>query len=138
LRSFDTADEDKVIIMDDQRECAFCSRIATTVEHIIPKWLQRHYGLYNQQLRVWSGTSIHYRSAVIPACQPCNGVRLANLEKRIHSGEASERDYYLWALKIRYGLAIMDARLLIDPRHPEKGFLLPPEMVKYTCISLFR
>jgi hypothetical protein len=112
-------------------DCAFCSSPATTVEHIIPKWLQRHYGLYDQQLRVWTGKPIHYRSAVIPACQHCNGVRLASLEKRIQNNSASARDYYLWALKIRYGLAIMDARLYIDPAHPEKGFLLPPDMVKY-------
>jgi hypothetical protein len=112
-------------------DCAFCSNPATTVEHIIPKWLQRHYGLYDQQLRVWTGKPIHYRSAIIPACQNCNGVRLANLEKRIQHNGASERDYYLWALKIRYGLAIMDARLYIDPAHPNRGFLLPPDMVKY-------
>lgn len=117
--------------MKKKSDCAFCSNPATTVEHIIPKWLQRHYGLYDQQLRVWTGKPIHYRSAVIPACQNCNSVRLANLEKRIQNNNASERDYYLWALKIRYGLAIMDARLYIDPAHPEKGFLLPPDMVKY-------
>lgn len=117
--------------MKKQSDCAFCSNPATTVEHIVPKWLQRHYGLYDRQLRVWTGKPIHYRSAVIPACQHCNGVRLANLEKRIQNNSGSERDYYLWALKIRYGLAIMDARLYIDPAHPEKGFLLPPDMMKY-------
>ena len=93
--------------------------------------MQRYYGLYDQQLRVWTGKPIHYRSAVIPACRNCNGIRLANLERRVQTDCASERDYYLWALKIRYGLAIMDARLLIDPAHPEKGFLLSPDMVKY-------
>ena len=117
--------------MKTKSDCAFCSNPATTKEHIIPKWIQRHYGLYDQQLRVWTGKPIHYRFAVIPACKHCNGVRLANLEKRIQNNSASERDYYLWALKIRYGLAIMDARLLIDPAHPENGFLLPPDMVQY-------
>lgn len=117
--------------MKDKEECAFCSDPATTVEHIIPKWLQRHYGLYDQRLRVWTGNTINYRCATILACKKCNGTRLANLENRIRLGTASERDYYLWALKIRYGLAIMDARLLIDPKKPEKGFLLPLEMRRY-------
>ena len=117
--------------MDRKGECAFCSSPATTVEHVIPKWLQRHYGLYNQQLMAWTGKPIHYRTAVIPACQHCNGVRLAKLERRIRSGTATESDYYLWALKIRYGLAIIDGRLLVDPKYPEKGFLLPFNMKKY-------
>lgn len=117
--------------MTNNIKCSFCSNQATTVEHIIPKWLQRHYNLYDKTLRVWTGKLINYRCATIPACQPCNGVRLANLENRIRTGKASERDYYLWALKIRYGLSIMDARLLVNPKDPEEGFLLPPEMVQY-------
>ena len=117
--------------MGEKQECAFCGNEATTVEHVIPKWLQRHYDLYNKKLRVWTGDAINYRCATIPACQQCNGGRLANLEKRIQAGTASESDYYLWALKIRYGLSIMDSRLYIDPKDHDKGFLLPPGMKNY-------
>jgi hypothetical protein len=117
--------------MKNKADCVFCSNPATTKEHIFPKWLQGHYGLYGQELRAWTGITINYRSALVPACQFCNGVRLSNLEKRIQSDTATERDYYLWALKIRYCMAIMDARLFVNPKHPEEGFLLPPDMVKY-------
>jgi hypothetical protein len=112
-------------------DCVFCSNPATTKEHIFPKWLQGHYGLYDQKLRAWTGMTINYRFALVPACEFCNGVRLSALEKRIQSDTATESDVYLWALKIRYCLSILDARLLINPRHPEEGFLLPPSMVKY-------
>ncbi|MCG2787229.1 MAG: hypothetical protein L6461_19250 [Anaerolineae bacterium] len=117
--------------MKNEQECSFCSNPATTREHIIPKWLQNHYGLYDLKLGVWTGNFVNYRAAVVPACKYCNGVRLANLENRVSQGKATECDYYLWALKIRYSLAIMDSRLFIDPKYPEKGFLLSPDMKKY-------
>lgn len=117
--------------MSAKIDCAFCGNDATTAEHVIPKWLQRHYVLWNKQFRVWTGEAINYRCATIPACQPCNGLLLASLEKRIRTGTASDRDYYLWALKIRYGLSIVDSRLYIDPRDHDKGFLLPPAMKSY-------
>lgn len=107
------------------RECVFCGEPADTVEHVIPKWLQEHFDLSNQRLLLWNGTTMPYRQATVPACLRCNRDRFSPLERRVRECRASRRDYYLWALKITYGLAHRDATLLIDRANPEAGPLLP-------------
>jgi hypothetical protein len=107
-------------------DCTFCGRPAETVEHVIPKWLQKHFDLYDQQLELWNGTTMPYRQAVVPACRRCNGDRFSPLESRIRKGTASEREYYLWALKISYCLGHRDTTLLLDRANPGAGPLLPP------------
>lgn len=106
-------------------ECVFCAQPADTVEHVIPRWLQSHFDLSNQRLLLCNGTTMPYRQAVVPACLRCNGDRFSPLEKRIRERHASRRDYYLWALKITYGLAHRDATLLLDRANPQAGPLLP-------------
>jgi hypothetical protein len=105
-------------------DCTFCGQPAETVEHVIPKWLQNHFGLYDQRLELWNGTTMPYRQAVVPACLRCNGNRFSALESRIQDGRASQRDYYLWALKISYCLGQKDTSLLLDRSKPDAGPLL--------------
>lgn len=107
------------------RECVFCGQPADTVEHVVPKWLQHYFDLSNQRLALWNGTTMPYRQAVVPACLRCNCDRFSALENRIRERRASRRDYYLWALKITYGLAHRDAALPIDRANPDAGPLLP-------------
>jgi hypothetical protein len=33
-------------------ECIFCGQPADTVEHVIPKWLQNHFKLFDQTLEL--------------------------------------------------------------------------------------
>lgn len=106
------------------RECAFCGQPAETDEHVIPKWLQKHFDLFDQRLLLWNGTTIPYRQAVVPACLRCNRDRFSPLEKRIREGCASRRDYYLWALKISHGLGHRDTTLALDRANPQAGPLL--------------
>jgi hypothetical protein len=113
-------------------ECVFCGQPAETDEHVIPKWLQKHFDLFDQRLLLWNGTTIPYRQAVVPACIKCNRDRFAPLEKRVREGCASRRDYYLWALKITYGLGHRDATLLLDRANPEAGPLLPRAVAEDT------
>ena len=110
------------------RKCVFCGQAADTVEHVVPKWLQQHFDLSNQRLLLWNDTTMPYKQAVVPACLRCNRDRLAPLEKRIREGRASKSDYYLWALKITYGLAHRDATLLINKANPDAGPLLPYDL----------
>ncbi len=110
------------------RECIFCGQPADTVEHVVPNWLQQHFNLSNQRLLLWNGTTMPYRQAVVPACLRCNRDRFSPLEKRIAEQRASKSDYYLWALKITYGLAHRDATLPIDRANPEAGPLIPYEV----------
>lgn len=107
-------------------DCTFCGRPAETVEHVIPKWLQKRFNLFDQKLELWNGTTMPYRQAVVPACARCNGDRFSPLENRIRQGCASQRDYYLWALKISYCLGHRDTTLFLDRANPDAGPLLPP------------
>ncbi|MBI4591451.1 MAG: hypothetical protein HY725_21700 [Candidatus Rokubacteria bacterium] len=109
----------------DSPECVFCGQAADTREHVVPSWLQEHFALPNQRLLLWNGTTMPYRQAVVPACLRCNRDRFSPLEKRIRERRATKRDYFLWALKIMYGLAQRDATLHIDRANPGAGPLLP-------------
>jgi hypothetical protein len=111
-------------LMDKLQSCIFCNNNALTKEHIIPQWIQKSYSLSDLKVRLWNGTFIPYKQITIPACQDCNGNVLSRLELRVQKGIASEMDYYLWALKIRYCLSIKDSTLLFDITDPKKGPLL--------------
>ncbi len=111
--------------------CSFCHSIATTQEHVIPGWLQAHFDLRNEPVTLWNGTSLPYRQAKIPACGPCNNERFGRLEKKIQEGSANPQEHYLWALKIRYGLALRDSTLKLDRRSPDSGPLLPRDMATF-------
>jgi hypothetical protein len=105
-------------------QCSFCFEPASTKEHVIPRWLQRHYNLKDQIIGLRNGSHLKYSQAVIPACATCNSERFSRLERAVQNGTATLEDYYLWALKIRYGLAIRDSTLLLDRSKPERGMLL--------------
>jgi hypothetical protein len=111
--------------------CSFCDKPADTKEHVIPKWLQQHFNLWDQRLGLWNETQLSYRQAQIPACRHCNNVRFSKLEEAVQAGSANDQELYLWALKIRYGLSLMDSRLLLDRRSPDLGPLLPQDKVTY-------
>lgn len=115
------------------RECAFCDASADTQEHVIPAWLQRHYKLSNQHLGLSNGTSIRYKQAVIPACAKCNHDRLGPLEQRVQQSQASKQDYFLWALKVTYGLSMRDATLPLDRTSPSSPPLVAKEQFAQTA-----
>lgn len=117
--------------MASNQQCSFCSELAGSKEHVIPQWIQRHYGLKDQNLSLKNGTSIKYAQAVVPACVSCNSGRFARLERKIQTNTATKQDYYLWALKIRYGLAIRDSSLPSDRSKPGSGPILPREEAEF-------
>lgn len=108
-------------------QCPLCYNPADTKEHIIPKWLQEHFNLADQHFMLLNKTTMPYKNAVIPLCQQCNGNKLSHLEKRIKTGQASDQDYYLWALKIRFLYSLKDNIIPFDRKDNSKGTLLSPE-----------
>lgn len=104
--------------------CIICGDKKTTKEHIIPRWLQKHYSLENQKLGLWNKSNLTYKQATIQLCQNCNGNILSRLEQRIQNDSATDTDYYLWALKIRFLLSAKDTTLQLDRKDPTKGKLL--------------
>ena len=52
--------------------CFLCrcelTRQNRTDEHVIPKWVQRRFDLWNETLEMLNGTTIPYRQLIIPCC----------------------------------------------------------------------
>src|SRR5262249_35334617 len=49
-------------------------------EHVIPRWLQREFNLWDQRLTLLNDTDIPYRQLTIPCCTRCNNETFAPLE----------------------------------------------------------
>ena len=107
--------------------CVFCGKPAKTKEHIIPRWLQKHFDLKNQKLGLWNKTSISYCQGTVPACNTCNSEDFSQIEKKVRERRASKQELFIWALKIRYCLSIKDTTLLLNRKKPEEGPLLHEE-----------
>lgn len=113
-----------------KKACIFCSKPAETKEHIIPRWLQKHFDLENQRLGLWNNTTIFYKQAIIPACKVCNSENFSLIEKKVREGTATKQEYYIWALKIRYCLSIKDTTLLWDRKNADSGPLLKKSLAE--------
>jgi hypothetical protein len=94
--------------------CFVCGRDATTVEHVVPAWLQRRFNLWDQFLQLPNRSTIPYRQLRIPSCRRCNGEVFGALERRVETDHASESDIWKWANKIHYGLTHKDRFLAWD------------------------
>jgi hypothetical protein len=87
--------------------CLFCglelSPESRTMEDVFPKWLQREYGLVNEQLTLLNGTGVTYSQLVVPACSDCNNVHASQLEQRVKEDRATAQDMWIWLLKLQLG-----------------------------------
>ena len=99
-----------------------CGGQPVTQEHVIPKWLQRKFGLASQKFTRPSKTQIIYSRLRVPFCQTCNGSRFSGLEKNIANlasaglgpEHENNRTLHLWLIKIFYGFQIFE---LQNPTH---------------------
>jgi hypothetical protein len=106
------------VVPTDGTSCFVCGGLAESREHVIPKWLQHRFDLWNEELRLPNGTTIPYRQLTIPACKKCNSEVFGALELRVQQGTASDSDIWKWANKIHYGLGFTDRFLDWDRKHP--------------------
>jgi len=109
--------------------CLFCGGLAKTREDIIPKWLQRHYNLWNQKMFLPNRTGISYRQLKVPSCPRCNNVLFSKLESKISTQSGTLDDYYLWALKIHWGLITKDTTLFKKLSSPQEGKMIDPVFI---------
>jgi hypothetical protein len=100
--------------------CFVCAAPAESDEHVIPKWLQHRFNLWNERLVVPNGTSIPYRQLTIRACKRCNSSVFGQLEARVENNTASEDDVWCWANKIHYGLGFKEQFMEWDRKNPGK------------------
>lgn len=98
--------------------CFICGNQATSLEHIIPKWLQRKFNLWNQKIQLPNRTNTTYRQLVVPACKRCNNEIYGKLEDKISKNEGDDKDIWRWANKIHFGLRLKDNFLDFDRKNP--------------------
>ena len=103
---------------DNKETCFVCGRQATTKEHVIPKWLQRRFALWNQVLTIPNATVVQYRKLKVPACAKCNSEVYGRLEQRVEKGLATDAEIWRWANKIHYALGYKDRFFDWDRRNP--------------------
>lgn len=122
--------------------CFVCDELLTqenrTEEHIYPKWLQRKYNLYNQQISLLNGTFINYRNLKVPCCKHCNqtmNVAIEGpMERAVNGGyeefiKLNKKIVFQWLNKLSYGMLYKETMLLQDRRNKENGVIVPPELL---------
>ncbi len=92
-------------------------------EHIIPKWLQKRFSLYEQSLYIPNGTTLPYKFAKVPVKREHNN-EFSKIENKISQGVFDLDEVYLWALKIHIGMLYRDSSLKADQKLPTSPTLL--------------
>ena len=124
-------------------KCFLCGTSLTaadvnSAEHVLPKWLQHRFNLWNEELVLTNRTSIPYRQATIPCCTACNNGSLGNLESEISAafsaGPAAVRAVpeirlFQWCCKMFYGLFYREHFLAADRRNPTAGPIIPQDLL---------
>lgn len=117
-----------------------------TEEHVFPKWLQKKFDLWDQELFLLNGTSIKYRNLKIPCCRSCNNELLSELENKIRIGfengydsfiKIEEYDVFVWISKIFLGTIYKELFLYYDRKDKDAGYILTDEFLKRYAILHF-
>lgn len=110
-----------------------------TEEHVIPRWAQERFNLWNQRLTILNGTSIPYRYLTVPCCFVCNNLHLQPIETAVSlaasKGAAAvrqlgDRTLFLWLGKIFYGLLYRELFLALDRTDPAGGMITDPTLLR--------
>src|SRR6185437_5427329 len=108
-------------------------------EHVIPRWVQDRFGLWNERLNLLNGSSIPYRQLTVPCCRTCNNVHLSQIENRVRSAvalgfeaarELDQKTWFLWLGKIFYGLLLREYFLKRDRKSPRTGRIVPRSLIE--------
>ncbi|WP_062584663.1 hypothetical protein [Rhizobium sp. Leaf311] len=102
-------------------KCMFSGEETSTEEHVLPRWMQKRYGLNKETYNIPNGTTISYKNAVVPAAKEHNA-RFGKIEEKLSRGTATLQEIYLWAFKVHVGLIHRNASLKVDIRSPTSPF----------------
>lgn len=134
----------------NKNECFLCAtsldNISATEEHVIPKWAQKRFNLWNQQLVLLNRTSIPYRKLTVPCCENCNTYRLQPIERSIANAAANGcesvrnlglKALFLWLGKVFYGIMYRELFLLLNKNSDDLITIATPEMIREYESHLF-
>jgi hypothetical protein len=102
--------------------CLFCGgpTDGRHPEHVIPRWMQKRFNLFNEPLVLPNRTTLRMSQAQVPACERHNKI-FGRIEERLAQGAASPMEIFLWGLKVRAGLWYLDSRLRHDQSDADSG-----------------
>jgi len=135
----------------DSNSCFLCSVLLDednkTEEHVFPKWLQKKFKLWDQELGLVNRTRIKYRDLKIPCCKECNNNILSGLEIEIkNSVELGYESFILldefkifkWISKIFLGIIFKELFLPFDRKNPNSQTIMDEELLKkYRILHLW-
>lgn len=110
-----------------------------TQEHVIPRWLQHKFNLWDQKIRLLNGTLIAYRYLTIPCCFNCNNLHLNPFEEEVKSAfdkgfeefqKLDRRTIFLWLGKIYFGIMYKEMFLYEDRANPNNGTITSESYIK--------
>jgi len=117
-----------------------------TGEDVLPKWLQRAFGLHqNARLRLLNATSLRYTAVRIPSCKTCNNEWLSKAENKVQVAFMAGYDavvaldpdlLYAWLAKVFYGVVYREAILPRDRASGQPDPIVPPEALQ--DLAMFR
>jgi hypothetical protein len=127
----------------DPTSCFLCAEPLTTEtrtnEHVIPRWVQQKYDLWNERLGLLNDTTIQYRQLTVPCCSRCNNERLSRLESVVEIAVSSGYEavvalpkfvLFQWLAKIFVGLLYKDLLLPFDRGDRSAGNIIDAETLK--------
>lgn len=125
----------------DSFTCFLCGKSSgkLTYEHVIPKWAQSRFELWDQKLTLLNQTGIPYRYLTIPCCEDCNSNKLQPVESAMASavsrGSDAVRDLgdkvlFLWLGKIFYGILYKELMLSSNRKEPGAPPIVPEEIIR--------
>jgi hypothetical protein len=107
-------------------------------EHVIPRWVQDRFNLWDKTMTLQNGTLIPYRQLKIPCCKKCNNDFLSPIERSV--AEASKtnaksvrslgnKTLFLWLGKIFYGILYRESLLSTDRSNLKGELIVPNELL---------
>jgi hypothetical protein len=134
----------------DDETCFLCSghlpELGSSEEHIVPRWVQNRYDLWNQKLILRNGTDIPYRYLTVPCCEACNNYRLQPIETSVSEAvskgpeavrKLGNRVLFLWLGKIVYGILYKELFLSSDRKDQYAPSITEPELMRVYGDHLF-
>lgn len=130
--------------------CFLCARhfddVHLTEEHVIPKWAQKRFDLWDQQITLLNRTPLPYRKLTVPCCEECNKYRLQPIETSVSAAVGNGPDalrrlgdnvQYIWLGKIFYGILYREVSLLLDRSSGDGITIVNPETLREYETLLF-